>query len=148
MFPLPYLALFALIAVGAAFGGGWHYGQKLANAACEQERQAILAEETKKQDRLRAEMADAEDRAASARAREVVRWKYINKEVERVVKEPVYSSPDCRLTPDGVRIWNSAAGVVRVADSKVQADAVSGQPAVAEGRGYVGGLAVSGGDKR
>ena len=141
MLGLPYLLAAAALVATLTFGIGWHYGGKLATAQYAQERIALLEQEAAKQRQLREEMAALEAKTAKIKAQRVTRWKTINQEVERVVKEPVYL--DCRLTADGVRVWNSAADL-RLQDQSAKDGALPADAAPTARGGYVGGVLQSG----
>lgn len=95
------------------------------------EQAALLTAELAKQKELQAKMSALETKAQEVKTVEVERVKFITKEVRRVVKEPVYVDAACKLTPDGVRVYNAAAAGLRLEDPEPQAPVVPVQPAQA-----------------
>ena len=97
--------------------------------------EAVAGEATKRAD-IATKMAALEREKAVVREVEVVKWKTIKKEVERVVKgDPVYVSLECRVTDDGVRLFNAAAAGLQLAAADVRPAVVPEKSAAPEARG-------------
>jgi hypothetical protein len=94
-----------------------------------------IADEATKRADIATKMAALEREKAIVREVEVVKWRTVKKEVERVVKsDPVYVSLECRVTDDGVRVYNAAAGGLQLAVADVRPAPVPEKPAAAETR--------------
>jgi hypothetical protein len=146
-----YLVMFVgvLAMIGGASYATWdvtsgYYRMKEDRAVA----QAVAVEAQRRAD-LAVQLAAAERKAAEVREIEVVKWKTIKKEVERVVaSDPVYVRLECRVTPDGVRVYNAAANGLQLAAAAGEAAVVPSQPATAEGGSAVGRPPVDGGSSR
>lgn len=91
-------ALVALIAVVGAYGAGRWDGGRL--KAGERAIAEVAAEKAAKASR---------EEAGKAIARISVRHQTIHNALEReVIREPIYTRADCRLTDDGLRLVNGA----------------------------------------
>jgi hypothetical protein len=107
--------------------------------------EGVAAEATKRAD-IATKMAALEREKAIVREIEVVKWKTIKKEVERVVaSDPVYVRLECRVTDDGVRVYNAAAAGLQLAAADGKDAIVPAKPAPAQAGGAVGRPAGDGG---
>lgn len=104
----PYLIVFAIVMCIAAYVTGRFDGKKLV------EGEQAVAERVAQQ----AAQASREE-AAKAIAQITVRHTTIQNALEREVRNvPVYTDPDCRIGPDGLRLLNAAiAGAGQVPGS-------------------------------
>jgi hypothetical protein len=92
-----------------------------------------VAVEAQRRAELATQVAALERKQQQVREVEVVKWRTIKKEVERVVQaDPVYVRAECRVTDDGVRLYNAAANGLQLAAAAGQPAAVPVQPAAAE----------------
>ena len=129
--------LFMAICVAAMIGGAsyatWdvtsnYYRMKESRAVAE----GVAAEAQRRAD-LATQLAAAERKAAQVREVEVVKWRTVKKEVERVVaSDPVYVALECRVTDDGVRLYNAAAAGVQLATAAGKDATLPPKPATAE----------------
>ena len=94
--------------------------------------EAVAVEAQRRAD-LATQLAAAERKAAQVREVEVVKWRTVKKEVERVVaSDPVYVALECRVTDDGVRVYNAAAAGVQLATAAGKDATLPPKPAAAE----------------
>lgn len=127
------MALGVLAMIGGASYATWdvtsgYYRMKEARAISD----AVAAEAQRRAD-LATQLAAAERKAAEVREVEVVKWRTIKKEVERVVaSDPVYVRLECRVTDDGVRVYNAAAAGLQLAVADGKPETVPAKPAAAE----------------
>ena len=140
-----YLIAIVLMVGGASFAT-WNvtsdYYQSKASAL---EQRRVAAEATRRAELL-GQIADLERKQAVVREVEIVKWRTVKKEVERVVKgDPVYVSLECRVTDDGVRVYNAAAAGLQLAAADIKPPAVPEKPAAAEARRNDGRPAGNGG---
>lgn len=93
-----YLILAFLLACGGSYVIGRHEGKRLADG------ESAVAE------RVAQKAAQASREAAAAAISQIkVRHQVIHNQLEREVRNvPVYTDPNCRLSPDGLRDLNAA----------------------------------------
>lgn len=118
----------------------WHFASGYYESKAKAEMAEVLEAEAQKQATMREEMARLEEKSQEIKIVEKERVRTITKEVQRVVKaDPIYIAAECVLPPDGVRVFNAAAGGVRLASATVQAPVVSVVPAPPAGKSDAGG---------
>ena len=108
-------AVLALALIGCAYiAGRWDGGRIKAGERAIAE---VAAEKAAKASR---------EEAGKAIARISVRHQTIHNALEReVIREPIYTSTDCRLTPDGMRLVNQAITGQELSASSVPASGPS-----------------------
>ena len=131
------LYLVIIIGVAAMIAGTNVATWNLTSSYYKAQEAKVVAETAAAEANRRAELATRvatlEREQAVVREVEVVKWRTIKKEVERVVKsDPVYVRLDCRVTDDGVRLYNAAAAGLQLAAADGKDAAVPQKPAAAE----------------
>lgn len=127
----------------------WNFTANYYTAKAERLAAETAAVEANRRAELISQVTELERKQAVVREVEVVKWKTLRKEVERVVQaDPVYVRLECRVTPDGVRVYNAAAAGLQLAAADGKAAVVPGEPTAAEGGSPAGRPAVDGGSGR
>lgn len=133
------MALCVAAMIGGASYATWdltsnYYRNKEARVVAEAQ-----AVEANRRAELATRVAELERESAKVREVEVVKWKTIKKEVERVVaSDPVYVRLECRVTDDGVRVYNAAAAGLQLAAATGKDAAVPQEPSPAKTGSVVG----------
>jgi hypothetical protein len=133
--------MYLVMAVGvlAMIGGASYTTWDITSSFYRSREARVIAEgiavEAQRRADIATQMIALERKAAEVREIEVVKWKTIKKEVERVVaSDPVYVRLECRVTDDGVRVYNAAAAGLQLAAADGKAATVPVQPAPAEAK--------------
>jgi hypothetical protein len=134
-----FYVLAIVLMVGGSSFATWHvtsgyYQMKEDRAIAE----GVAVEAARRAD-IATKLAALEREKAKIQEIEVIKWKTIKKEVERVVQsDPVYVRLECRVTDDGVRVYNAAAQGLQLAVATGKDATVSQEPPPAKTGGVVG----------
>ncbi len=140
------MAVGVLAMIGGASYATWDVTSNYYRMKEERAVAQAVAVEAKRAADLSAEILKLERKQAEVREVEVVKWKTIKKEVERVVaSDPVYVRLECRVTDDGVRVYNAAAAGLQLAAADGKDAVVPAKPAPAQTGRDVGRPAGNGG---
>jgi len=123
MFAGPYIYLVYIALVVLVLGGTYMKGRLDGREICNNRIAEIQAESFNKERAAYARATQAAAELEDARSQTIVKYRTINKEVEKIVERPVYSNV-C-LDPDGLRLANSA---LRNPVPAEPTDAVPGSP--------------------